>query len=63
MAAISLIAGSIVGWIFAAAALTAGALASTALIIFLITSLGFAGTTLCVACRRSKGMTYNRPRS
>ncbi|MCK0149787.1 hypothetical protein MWU54_07125 [Marivita sp. S6314] len=52
MAAISLIAGSVLGWLCAAAALLTGALASTALIVFLTTSLGFAATTLYVASLR-----------
>ncbi|WP_292285123.1 hypothetical protein [Marivita sp.] len=49
MAAVSLIAGSILGWIAAAIALFLGALASTALVVFIATSLGFATLTLGAA--------------
>lgn len=49
MAAMSLIAGSILGWIAAAIALFLGALASTALVVFIATSLGFATLTLGAA--------------
>jgi hypothetical protein len=54
MAAISLIAGSVLGWIAAAAALFAGAFASTAIIIFVVTSLGAAASLLFVASVRSR---------
>lgn len=49
MAAISFIVGSLLGWIAAALALMAGALASTALIVFLLTSLTVAALTLYAA--------------
>jgi hypothetical protein len=49
MAALSLIAGSILGWIAAAVALFLGTLASTALVVFIVTSLGFATLTLGAA--------------
>jgi len=53
MAAISFIAGSLLGWAAAACALIAGTLLSTALIIFLATSLGSTGLLLFVASRHS----------
>lgn len=52
MAAMTLIAGSVLGWIAAALAMLAGALVSTALIAFLVTSLGFALLTLTAASLR-----------
>ena len=52
MAAITLITGSIVGWVAAALTLIAGALASTALLVFLIISLGFSAITLFAAAMR-----------
>ncbi len=52
MAAISLIAGSILGWIAAGCAMMAGALFSTAFVVFLLTSLGFAGLTIFASVGR-----------
>ncbi|WP_439521182.1 hypothetical protein [Marivita sp.] len=52
MAVISLIAGSVLGWLVAAGALIAGTLASTALIVFLLTSLSFTAITLYAASTR-----------
>ncbi|MGJ8602754.1 MAG: hypothetical protein ACSHXH_01415 [Marivita sp.] len=52
MAAVSFIGGSVLGWIAAATALMAGTLASTALIIFLLTSLTCAALTLYIASTR-----------
>jgi hypothetical protein len=54
MAAISLIAGSVLGWVAAALALFTGAFASTALIIFLFTSLAVAGTILGLAGAKAR---------
>ncbi len=52
MAAITLIAGSILGWVAAASALVVGALASTAILVFLITCFGFSAITLFAAALR-----------
>lgn len=52
MAAITLIAGSILGWVAAALALVGGALASTAMLVFLITCFGFSAITLFAAALR-----------
>ena len=49
MAAITFIAGSVLGWVAAAFALMIGTLASTALIVFLLTSLTFTALTLYAA--------------
>lgn len=49
MAAVTLIAGSLLGWIAAALALVTGALASTAVLVFLVTTLGFSAITLFAA--------------
>lgn len=49
MAAIALIAGSLLGWIGAATALMAGFAASTALVVFLTISLTFAASLMLLA--------------
>jgi hypothetical protein len=52
MAAITLITGSILGWVAAAVALVGGALASTAVLVFLLTCFGFSAITLFAAALR-----------
>lgn len=52
MAALTLITGSFLGWIAAALALVGGALASTAMLVFLITCFGFSAITLFAAALR-----------
>ena len=54
MAAISLIAGSVLGWIAAALSIGTGALASTALLVYLGTSLGCTGAALFWADRAAR---------
>ncbi|MFA8386434.1 MAG: hypothetical protein ACEPO2_12485 [Pelagibaca sp.] len=49
MAAVTLIAGSLLGWIAAALALAFGALVSTAVLMFVVTTLSFSAITLCAA--------------
>ncbi len=46
MAAVTLIAGSLLGWVAAALALVAGAFASTAVLVFVVITLGFSAITL-----------------
>jgi len=53
MAAISCIIGSVLGWIAAATALFLGALASTAFLVFMFTSVGFVAMMVCVASMRA----------
>ena len=49
MAAVTLIAGSLLGWMAAALALVAGAFVSTAVLVFVVTTLGFLTITLFAA--------------
>ncbi len=49
MTAVTLIAGSFFGWIAAALALVAGAFASTVVLVFVVTTLGFSAITLFAA--------------
>ena len=53
MAAVVLIMSSILGAICAVLALSAGALASTALLVFVATSLGISGTLLFLASQNT----------
>lgn len=52
MAVMCFIAGSILGWVVAATALALGASFGTALLLFIIASLGFVAFTLFAACLR-----------
>jgi hypothetical protein len=57
MAAITLIAGSILGWIAATISLVAGTLASTAILVFLVTSVTFSAAALFAAAMRQPDLT------
>lgn len=58
MAAISLIAGSVLGWLAAAVALLAGTLLSTAFLVFVVTSLVCAVAFIALAQGRSQNQLH-----